>query len=348
MASTTFLAIKGKTTNISNPAKHEQITSAFLVRPNCYYEIVETNKNQRVFVDLDGKFNGSVEDFNALNKKITDALLSYGVLAGVRTASMYGAKSYKWDKVQKVNVLEKTENKLSFIITYRRMTADVATMKTWIINDELPRLQALFQGIIPVSTSSTPNELNVDTGVYSHHKVRCPNAWKETEQKERISKVLKGTIDENLIQNITNCEIIQSAPVAVAQIRQPPVSNFPVNPAENVIVVNNFNEVLRALCDKIPHNKWYNTPDWLQINFIWKNEGWAYDIFDEFSKKYGDDKYHAENNKRIWDSSNKKGLNQATLWGWLKSADINEFNTLQHKRSDFYTLIQNNINNIRN
>lgn len=348
MTSTTFLAIKGKTTNISNPAKHEQITSALLVRPNCYYEIVETNKNQRVFVDLDGKFNGSVEDFNALNKKIADALLSYGVLVGVRTASMFGAKSYKWDKILKTNVLEKTENKLSFIITYRRMTADVATMKSWIINDELPRLQALFQGIIPISTSSTPNELNVDTGVYSHHKVRCPNAWKETEQKERISKVLKGTIDENLIQNIANCEMIQSAPAPVAPqpIRQPPVSNFPVNPAENVIVVNNFNEVLRALCEKIPHNKWYNTPDWLQINFIWKNEGWSYEIFDEFSKKYGDDKYHAENNKRIWDSSNKKGLNQATLWGWLKQADINEFNTLQHKRSDFYTLIQNNINNL--
>lgn len=347
MSSTSFLAIKGKTTNISNPVKHERITSAFLTKPNCYYEIVETHKNQRVFVDLDGKFNGSVEDFTVLNKKIETALLSYETLIGVRTSSMYQARSYKWNKDLKINELEKTENKLSFIITYRKMTADVATMKTWIINDELPRLQALFQGIIPISISSKINELNIDTGVYSHHKVRCPNAWKEKEQPERISKVLKGTIDDNLIQNITNCEIIQPVAPPFAQPRQAPVNNFPINPVENVIVVNDFNEVLRALCDKIPHNKWYNTPDWININFIWKNEGWSYEVFDEFSKKYGADKYHLENNKRIWSSIHKKdGLTQATLWEWLKRENKEMFNTLQHQRSDFYTLIENNINNL--
>lgn len=344
--STSFLAIKGKTSNISNSANHEQITSALLTKPNCYYEIVEENRVQRVFIDLDGKFEGSVEDFNTLNKKIEGALLNYAPLVGVRTSSMYQAKSYKWNKELKKNELEKIENKLSFIITYNRMTADVATMKNWIINDELPRLQTLFQGIIPISTSSKMNELNIDTGVYSHHKVRCPNAWKEAEQKERISKVLKGTIDENLIQNTANCEMIAT----IQQQKKPKQSNqntFPINPAENVIVVNDFNEVLRALCDKIPHNKWYNTPDWININFIWKNEGWSYEVFDEYSKKYGGDKYHKENNEKIWSSIYKKsGLTQATMWEWLRKENENEFRNLQQKRSDFYTLIQNNINNL--
>jgi len=347
MSPVSFLAIKGKTTNIDNQHKHEQITSARLVKPNCYYEIVEKVKNQRVFVDLDGSFVGSVEDFTTLNKKIETALLGYEPLVGVRTSSMYQAECYRWNDDLEKNELIEIVNKLSFIITYKRMTADVATMKNWIINDELPRLQALFQGIIPISTSKAVNQINIDTGVYSRHKVRCPNAWKEAEQKCRISKVLKGTIDENLIQNTTDCEMIESIAPPVKQPKKSPTNNFPVNPAENVIVVNEFNEVLRALCDKIPHNKWYNTPDWININFIWKNEGWSYEVFDEFSKKYGGDKYHLENNKRIWSSIHKKsGLTQATLWEWLKRENKEEFNDLQRKRSDFYTLIQNNINNL--
>jgi len=347
-----FNAIKFKSSNINKKLQHKQITVNDIAKPNCYYEIVEEVKDQRVFIDLDGKFEGNEEDFNILNKKIETAILSYEPLVGVRTSSMYQARSYIYNKELEKNELEKVENKLSYFITYRKMTAEVATMKNWIINDELPRLQALFQGIIQISTSSKMNELNIDTGVYSHHKVRCPNAWKEEEQKERISKILKGTISENIIQNPTECELIPTIEEPVKKVakqtKQPiqTIDSFPINPAENVIVVNDFNEVLRALCEKIPRNKWYNTPDWLMINWIWKNEKWSYEIFDEFSKKYGDDKYHEQNNKRIWNSSKKDGLTQSTLWLWLKNDNINAFNELQKKRSDFYTLLQNNINNL--
>ncbi|ULY68422.1 primase-helicase [Essdubovirus chlorellae] len=344
-----FLAIKGKTTNMNTKSKHEQITTAQLSKPNCYYEIVEEIKNQRVFIDLDGSFEGSVEDFNILNKKIETALLSYEPLAGVRTSSMYQAQVYRWNDEIKKNELIEIVNKLSFIITYRRMTADVATMKEWIINEELPKLQTLFQGIIPISTKTKVNAIKIDTGVYSHHKLRCPNAWKETEQKERTYKVLKGTLEENIIQNPTGCEMIESI-VKVQPEPKPkaqPTNNFPVNPSENVIVVNDFNEVLRALCDKIPHEKWYDYNDWLQINFIWKNEGWDYKIFDEYSKLYGAEKYHENRNKQIWEGiGKKKGLTQATMWEWLKKANLTEFNNLQSKRSDFFLMIENNVNNL--
>jgi phage/plasmid-associated DNA primase len=348
MQPTKFLAIKGKYSNISVESKHEQITSAKLTKSNCYYEIVEKVKNQRVFIDLDGSFEGSVDDFNELNKKIETALLSYAPLVGVRTSSMYQAQVYRWNKETKSDELTEIVNKLSFIITYKRMTAEVATMKDWVITEELPKLQALFQGIIPITTTKKVNALNIDTGVYSHHKLRCPNAWKETAQPERISKVLKGTIDENLVQNTTECEMI--APIVKVQEKpkpKQPTNNFPINPAENVIVVNDFNEVLRALCDKIPHDKWYNTPDWIQLNFIWKNEGWSYEVFDEYSKTYGAEKYHENRNKEIWAGINKKqGLTQATMWEWLKKGNLTEFNNLQTKRSDFYVMIENNVNNL--
>ncbi len=70
-------------------------------------------------------------------------------------------------------------------------------------------------------------------------------------------------------------------------------------------------------------------------------------MFDEYSKKYGAEKYNKTNNEKIWCSIHKKtGLTQATLWEWLKRADVEEFNNLQGKRSDFYLLINNNINNL--
>ena len=99
-----FLAIQGKPTNIDTESKHEQITTAQLSKPNCYYEIIEKVRNQRVFIDLDGSFEGSVEDFNTLNKKIEAALLSYDPLAGVRTSSMYQAQVYRYNKqIKKMN-----------------------------------------------------------------------------------------------------------------------------------------------------------------------------------------------------------------------------------------------------
>ena len=355
-SSTTILAISGKLTNTDLTHKHEQITPAKLTKPNKYYELVRHTHDQRVYIDLDGSFEGSIEDFNTINDKIKVVLLSYEPLVGVRTSSMYQAQVYQYNKKTKKNELNKIVNKLSFIITYRKMTADVATMKEWIINDQYPQLQALFQGIIPLIKTGDKecgSHLKVDTAVYPAEgklrKMRCPNAWKEDEQPERIYNVIKGTIKDCLIQNVENCEMIETIVPAepVQQATQAPINNFPINPAENVVVVNEFNDVLRELCDKIPHDKWYNTADWRIINFIWKNEGWSYEIFDEFSAKYGGDKYDEENNKRIWYSIQKKsGLSQATLWKWLKESNKEEFDALQHKRSDFYTLIENNVNNL--
>ncbi len=357
-----FTAVAGKYSNIKFAQK--QISTADLATPNSYYEAILLNRTQRVYADLDGEFEGSVEDFTALNTKIESALVSYPNAVGVRTSSMYQARSYRWDDKKKEDILEKITNKLSFTILYNKMTADTLTMKNWIIHDELPRLKDLFQGIIPIrlSTEQTnKNEINVDMKVYPtdpekpNRKMRCPNAWKEKQQQERISKILKGTMEQNIIQNTTDCEMIEKSSITIPEqpvkkvklVVKEKEGNLPVNPAENVVVVNDFNEVLRELCDLIPHNKWYNTPDWLSINFIWKNEGWSYEVFDEYSKKYGGDKYNKVNNEKIWESIHKKsGITQATLWDWLKKSNAEAFNKLQGKRSDFYLMIENNINNL--
>lgn len=349
-----LLVIKSVSSKITDTTKHERITCANLQSVNNYFEIVRHNQPQKVFIDVDGEmFDIGESDFYALNKKIQDALMSYEPLCGIRTSSKYQAKIYTYNKETKETEL-KIKNKLSFVILYKKMTADVATMKEWIIKDELPRLQALFQGIIPISTSSAQNQINIDTSVYPNvdklHKMRCPNAYKNWQDKSRISKIIKGDLSENVIQDTTGCEIIPSkiqSPPHV-EIQQIPTSSTSQQPTlSKKIITNDFNEVLRELCNKIPHNKWYNTPDWININFIWKNEGWDYKIFDEFSKLYGGDKYHEGNNKRIWEGIQKKsGLTQATLWEWLKHVDREKFNDLQFKRSDFYLMIENNINNL--
>jgi len=346
--SPTILAIKSIASKITDESKHERITCGDLQSINNYFEIVRHNHPQRVFIDVDGEMLDINEsDFYDLNKKIQDKLMSYESLCGIRTSSKYQAKIYTYNKETKETNIQ-TKNKISFLILYKKMTCDVATMKEWIIKDELPRLQALLHGIIPITSCQAPNQINIDTSVYPHenklHKMRCPNAYKNWQDKTRISKIIKGDISENVIQNTTDCEMIQPT-VPIVEVQQVSNTNTIQQPVK--ITTTNFNEILREVCDKIPHNKWYNTPDWININFIWKNEGWDYTIFDEYSKKYGGDKYHEANNKRIWDGIYKKsGLTQATLWEWLKQVDKEKFNELQYKRSDFYLMIENNVNNL--
>jgi phage/plasmid-associated DNA primase len=349
-----ILAIKSISSKITDETKHERITCADLQSVNNYFEIVRHNQPQRVFIDLDGEiFDKTENDFYDLNKKIQNALMSYDPLSGIRTSSKYQAKIYTYNKDTKQTEI-KIKNKISFVILYKKMTADVATMREWIIKEELPRLQTLFQGIIPITTYQAPDQINIDTSVYPHvdktHKMRCPNAYKNYQDKTRISKIIKGDLSENIIQNVTNCEIIPPIVQIIphVEVQQVPISSTTQQTTQSAkIITTDFNVVLREVCDTIPHNKWYNTPDWININFIWKNEGWDYKVFDEFSKKYGGDKYHEKNNKRIWEGIQKKsGLTQATLWEWLKQVNKDKFNDLQFKRSDFYLMIENNVNNL--
>jgi phage/plasmid-associated DNA primase len=351
-----ILAIKNIFSEITDETKHELITCADLQSVNNYFEIVRHNQPQRVFIDVDGEMLDINEsDFYSLNQKIQDAFMSYEPLCGIRTSSKYQTETYTYNKYTKETDI-KIKNKISFVILYKKMTATVATMKEWIIKDELPRLQALLQGIIPISTSSADNQINIDTSVYPHvdklHKMRCANAYKNYQDKSRISRILKGKIEENVIQNIDNC-------IEITPFKQPDpeikikIKEDKPKPKKNQVVDIEDSEdseepkkpmtitpIIRQVCENIDKKKWTDYNDWLKILFIWKNENWNYEDFNTLSQNFGGKKYNEECNEIIWNKTQKKkGLTQATLWLWLKEFNLSLFKSLQPKREDFYKLI---------
>lgn len=336
--------IRGILTNIREKSKIETISIEKLKKPSNYFEVIEDNKNLKAFIDIDGKFEGSEEEFYELNSLIREKLISYDKVIGLRTSSKYGSKKIVYDKESKKNNIT-IENKFSFVITYNIMTCDIMTMKNWIITNELPNLKVLLQDIIPISETEELNCLNIDTSVYRRGfggKMRAPNAYKHEEEKDRISEIIKGDLLENTIQYVDGCEEIKIQDSEVKKVKSK-TTEQPQQPEQQQ---EKTPEWIIDLCENIPEIKWYNTPDWLLLNFIWKNEGWDYKIFDEFSKKYGSEKYNKDNNSRIWAGIHKKaGLTQATMWEWLRKVNTKKFEELQHKRNDFYSLLLGGCNN---
>lgn len=364
-ATTTFLAMAGKYSNMDNVSKQEHITVQRLMKTNSYYEIIQVEGKQRCFIDLDGSFEGTEADFNILNDKIRTALMGYNNLCGIRESSMYQAEVYRWCKKEKTDILLGKVNKLSYIITYNKMTNDIETMKNWIIMDELPRIQQVLKDVIEVTTTKQCNALNVDTGVYAHHKIRCPNAWKEKQQQERISKVIKGELHENIIQITSGCELIPDrVPLdkkkieSVKKIKEKETKKEGEEKEEkeeeyfNVLhevqqkTPSDFTDITKELCENIPAS-WYDYTEWIKILWVFKNEGWDYKIFDEYSKKYGKEKYDANYNKDLWEQPKKYGYYEATLWHFLKKCNMEKFKQLQSKRKDFYKVIEEQtVNNL--
>lgn len=354
-----YIVIKGKCGNSKNECNHIAITDKDLYRVNNYFEIVKYNKTQRVFADIDGSISDISEtDFYTLVDKIQEVLLNYDPVVGVRNSSKYQANKYVYNKNTRKNEVVSVVNKISFVILYNKMTAEVSTMKEWIFNHELPILQTLFQGIIPLTATEQPNGINFDHRVYPNEtsdtqswKMRCVNAYKDEEDKGRIYKMVKGNIAENTIQNIEDCELIDTI-IPTPKVVSKPVKKEVVTTTETTIhhtTANgiNISDTVIELLDKIPHNYWYAYDTWIIINWIFKNEGWDYKVFDTFSKKYGGDKYKSENNKQIWDRTEKQGgYREAKLWNWLKYSDKKSFDDLQSKRRDFYLMLENNVNNL--
>jgi|688.fasta_scaffold04419_6 phage/plasmid-associated DNA primase len=349
----TFVAVSSLSGKLSSK---KSLTINDIKKSNNYFEIlfetikdkenkeIDTKKLHKVYIDLDGYFEGTDEDFMELNGKIIGALYQDENIIGIRTSSMLNAEKWEYGK------LIETTNKLSYIITYNSMATCAISMKNYIINNELPNLQSLLQGIIPLELSNVkddkPNTLYIDTGVYNkNRKMRCPNAYKYEEQPNRKYKIIKGSIEDNVIQ-LTDTSmkhigdenvleyIQEELPIQVELPKQLPKDRKPVE----------FNETLREVCETIGEksNYWYNTTDWKYILYSFKTENWSYEAFDEFSEKYGGNMYNEPKNKMIWDKAKKlPNYNVNLLWGFLKKCDYQKWSELQPKRNDFFELLTN-------
>lgn len=199
--------ISGLLSDTSNKMLHDDICFETLKQPNNYYEVITDGVELKPFVDLDGSFSNNISenDFKNIDLKILEKLKT------LQDVSILSSSHYAALKIQRIKgKADKKEIvvKLSYRIVWaKEKTTDIKAMKLIIQEQKVALLQNLLHGIIDVTTKSRDNSLNIDFSVYraGYGKMRCVNAYKYTEQKERCNTLIKGDIQDTII-NITDDE----------------------------------------------------------------------------------------------------------------------------------------------
>jgi phage/plasmid-associated DNA primase len=176
-----------------------------LENKNNYFEIVDGNKTMRPYIDIDGEMiNINNSDFYNLDNQIIERLRT------IKDCSILSSSKYKsLNKSSNKNQPFKVINKLSYRLTfYNEECNNYIECKELVRNHKYPMLKNLLGEIIDVNDSKNMNSLNVDLSVYrTRGKMRCVNAYKDDVDKERINKLIMGTIDQTLISLHNNMEI---------------------------------------------------------------------------------------------------------------------------------------------
>jgi len=173
-----------------NESTMKSLSNINLENVNNYFEIVDGNKPMHPYIDIDGIMNNINEfEFNHLHDKILDKLISIDNVS-IMTSS-------KFSCMDKKNVVNKLSYRLTF---YDEVVDNNKKCKNFIKNVKYPYLKNLLQNVIEINEKKKENCLNVDFSVYrSKGKIRCVNAYKSRNDKSRINKLIKGTIDQTII-----------------------------------------------------------------------------------------------------------------------------------------------------
>lgn len=351
-ASATVKVIKGLYSNIDATALYKDIPLETLSSPTEYYEVILDNTPCRAFIDLDGEMPNTMSAvmFKELIERIEERFLcdkeilrmnNLEDLIGVRNSSHFEALSVnpKTDERKKVA-------KVSFTLIFNRKIASCKEGREYAIKEILPGLQDLLFPLIKVSTKKIEGELNLDTSVYRKNgKIRCPNAYKIPQQKERVSRIIRGTLEDNLVQFVSEHRK-EVTPVAVIKEEEPVVVPdylpepepspacegvaLPISTTDKDVIV----ELLKGLNDA----RFTTYEYWFKMTCVIKEEGFDYKTYDDIcATKAG---YNKANNKATYDKIVKQGkLKIATLWFWLKQDNRALFNELQQKRNDFFNML---------
>lgn len=152
---------------------------------NNYFEVVDGNKPMRIYIDIDGSYyDVNEQEFNDIDTKILNRLIS------IENTSLLTSSKY-------------SINKLSYRITFfNEIVMNKTECKNMVKQYKLPFIQNLLNDIIEVNDNKKENSLNIDFSVYrTKGKMRCVNAYKDRNDKNRINKLVKGNIDETIISH---------------------------------------------------------------------------------------------------------------------------------------------------
>lgn len=347
-----LVVIEGLKTSITNTSNHITIGLDDLKQPTNAFEVLMKGTPCRLFVDVDGKMSADTDEatFNKIVAEVQQKFCADDRIIGVRNSSHFKALNIKPDGSREII------KKISFTLIYNKFLPTCDMIKEYAVANVLPQLQTLLGDTIGIETEDKENCLHFDTAVYrTNGKVRAINAYKYEEQPQRISKIVKGSMIDNVIQYIPadceECKIeetngdksqpklklkmvkktqqAEGGAVAVAVVAEEEAVGEPVD--------NNLAEkLLRGLAEK----RFKSYDDWFKMAIVVRQERWKYEMFDKVcaDRKAGT-KYDKNNNKAIFDGiqfRKEGGLTQATLWNWLKTDNKAQFEALQKERKDFY------------
>jgi len=340
----TFKVISTLKADVTKPQYIKEITLADFEKRSNYFEVLLDNTPCRAFIDVDGVMDDDIEPeaFTELVATIQERLVGCDSICGVRNASHYEALCF--DK----NDIKMIKKKISFTLVYNQQVPSCKMIRDYAVATLLPELQNLLDGVIEINAFAKENALDLDKSVYrTNGKVRAPNAYKYPDQKERTSKIVKGTMEDNLIQFIP-----EGCPVANIQVAAPTEPKTPKTPkptqtlptieeeantpvTSNISVPSETTDPWIELLNGLSDARYATYLDWLRIAAVVKNEKWDYETFDKICEKRP--QYHKESNLKIFKKLQDDGkVKQATLWAWLKEDNPTLFGKLQQKRRDFY------------
>jgi len=352
-ASAEIVLMDGLLTDIKVKDNHYTLPKSnikVLENVNNAFEVLMEGTPCRLFVDVDGEMSADTDEatFNKIVAECQQKFCGDDRIIGVRNSSHFQALKFDAKKLNgRMMRIRKIVKKISFTLIYNKVFPTCHMIKDYAVQNTLPELQAILGDTIEINTENKENTLNLDTQVYRvNGKVRAVNAYKYEEQPERISKIVKGSILDNVIQHIPHdCEKIEppapaprpARPVKAEMPNQAPEPAEAEEPAQEPAEDSNLAEQLfKGLAQK----RFASYDDWLKMLIVVRQENWDYKMFDKIcdERKQGTT-YDKNNNKSIFEGikfRKEGGLTQATLWNWLKSDNKPLFEALQKRRRDFY------------
>ena len=147
-----------------------------------FFEVVDGNEPNRVYIDLDGEMNRDDDmDQKAFNK------LDQRIIERFKTIENISLMSSSHHKAIDPNKPNKTKCKLSYRILYtKEYCEDAKTMKEIVMNEKFPILQKLLDNVIDLERENDHTDcLIVDPTVYQMGlgKMRCANKFQAPRTK---------------------------------------------------------------------------------------------------------------------------------------------------------------------
>ena len=283
----------------------------------------------RPYVDLDGKIPSTYteEQYTELTDKISNELKTMFPNEFLMSSSQYKAR------------------KLSYRIHYQNVCGTHKAVKLFVETSVLP----LFSNwnVCPfgehAKTQTDYPYLELDLTIYNkHRKMRmlgCNKDYKDAEGRKQIENrpliSLREPTDDDLVNSLItytkDCVILpETLP------KQPKEKPVPVDETEED--AEPLEDVIKQVLNGLGEHRCDTYQYWINIGMALKGSALSFELWDEWSKK--SKKYKDGECRRLWDAWTTIHLTQTIIWAYLKTDNLELYNTLIGKRTDLLLLLR--------